>query len=170
MSKNKNPQALLCYFTGIMLHYCKLLTWTQILQDLFVITLWSFTKVALPLLDCTVLSAKRSCIPSQPLCYWKPELLLATVNIPNFIHSYSYFSLWFLSKIITTNGKTSWPPRDPFIFLFCQEMLMFKGNMFLVLFSFIKITVAEVLQRHRFLKLWRSLKSFPSNTLKNIEF
>lgn len=58
----------------------------------------------------------------------------------------------------------------PLVFLFCQEMLMFKGNMFLVLFSFIKITVAEVLQRHRFLELWRSLKSFPINTLKIYSF
>jgi len=41
----------------------------------------------------------------------------------------------------------------PLIFSFCQETLLFKGITFLVLFSFIKSPVAEVLQRHGFLKL-----------------
>lgn len=111
-----------------------------------------------------MLFAKRSCILSQPLIFHSN-------------YSYTQLSilfllfllfLWFLSKIITVYGKTSMASKEfnPLIFPFCQEMLMFKGILFLILFSFMKTTVAEGLQRHRFLKLWRSLKSFPHNILK----
>lgn len=47
-----------------------------------------------------------------------------------------------------------------FIFLFCQEMLMFKGIMVPVLCSFIKTAVAEVVQRHKVFKALKKLEKF----------
>lgn len=124
-----------------------------------------------------LLFAKGPCTPSQLLRYWKK--ILHRTHTSNHLYTQLYILLvsflflpWFLSEIITINGKTSEASEGfhPLIFPFCQEMLMFKGIMFLALFGFIKSTMAGVLQRHRFFKLWRSLKSFPSSILKIYSF
>lgn len=165
---------VLLYFSLVQCNNFKGLSSTQILQGLFVKLFW---KAALPHATaacCLPRDQASSHSPFAPEKGFFTELLPASLYTSNYIYCYTYFFSFcgFYPKSLQLMEKSSMASKGfhLFIFLFCQEMLMFKGIMVPVLCSFIKTTEAEVVQRHKVFKALKKLEKFAWLYIKNRHF